>query len=258
MRQLSVNDFYAWGLFLITTYCCIWWFPSAHITRAVHSFVLKDYIILGIALHLIWSSTGSIAGQVSGDWMGRVQTGLLYYSMSCCFQLTHEDGYLLSKAASWAFYSLGLSCFPVMYAKEHEALSWVSSGANSRTSRAEVLPTQDLFSWAGSESGLERSWEGGNPGTSIWIHTAILWLESRYKQCCCCCKVKVWITVLHSVWQNKRGEYQRGDHCTICYLKGPLHLFYTWTYHSLCLWGNLTCINCICKKKKKGTLLSCL
>lgn len=160
MRQLSVNDFYAWGLFLITTYCCIWWFPSAHITRAVHSFVLKDYIILGIALHLIWSSTGSIAGQVSGDWMGRVQTGLLYYSMSCCFQLTHEDGYLLSKAASWAFYSLGLSCFPVMYAKEHEALSWVSSGANSRTSRAEVLPTQDLFSWAGSESGLERSWEG--------------------------------------------------------------------------------------------------
>lgn len=94
--------------------------------------------------------------------------------------------------------------------------------------------------------------EGGNPGTSIWIHTAILWLESRYKQCCCCCKVKVWITVLHSVWQNKRGEYQRGDHCTICYLKGPLHLFYTWTYHSLCLWGNLTCINYICKKKKKG------
>lgn len=93
--------------------------------------------------------------------------------------------------------------------------------------------------------------EGGNPGTSIWIHTAILWLESRYKQCCCCCKVKVWITVLHSVWQNKRGEYQRGDHCTICYLKGPLHLFYTWTYHSLCLWGNLTCINYICKKKKK-------
>lgn len=33
-------------------------------------------------------------------------------------------------------------------------------------------------------------------GSSIWIHTAILWLESKCKQCCC--KVKVWIIVLHS------------------------------------------------------------
>ncbi len=147
VKHLSVNDFSASGLVYNFLLQCTSLDQCFYVlTQALCTLCTFRHCITFAChydLDLLHYSTCYITGHVTGDWTCKQIWCITVCIMTTsCPELTHRECYLLSKTASRAFNSLGLSCFPATYEKWHR-LSPVRQ--RDKMSMAEPLSTQDQF-----------------------------------------------------------------------------------------------------------------